>query len=142
MIFYTEVFGIKSDDLDAVTEDVAVALGTEPNLRYGEGRGGDYSAFDPAEGGDVVLQHNMVGLDEWDESEDWAEEDYKEFALIILVQQHEGYFDYEPKLTSMKRFPATLLYRRQYDEETRERQVDFELKTARSGDSTPAAPQD
>ena len=141
MIFYTEVFGIKSEDLDAVTEEVAAALGTEPDLRYGEGRGGDYSAFRPTEGGRLILQNNFVGFDEWDESEDWAEKDYKEFALIILVEQHESYLDYEPKLASMKRFPATLLYRRQYDDETRERKVDFELKTARSDDSTPAPPR-
>lgn len=142
MIYFTEVFGIKGEDLDAVTEEVAAALKIEPDLRYGEGRGGDYTAFDPVEGGDLILQRNLIGVDEWDESEDWVEDDYKEFGLIILVEHGADYIDFVPKLTSMKRFPATLLYRQQYDDEARERKLLFELKTAQSEDSTPALPQD
>ena len=119
----TEVFGIRSEDLDAVTEEVAATLNTEADLRYGEGRGGDYSAFDPDTGGSLILQDNFNGIEQ-----DWEQKDYKEFGLIVLIEHEDSYFDYEPQLTSMKRFPATLLHRRRYDSETREKELLFELR--------------
>ena len=119
----TEVFGIKSEDLDAVTEEMAAALSTEANLRYGEGRGGDYSSFRPEAGGRLILQDNFNGIER-----EWTQKDYKEFGLVVLVQQKDGYFDYEPQLSGMKRFPATLLHRRRYDSETGEKEHLFELK--------------
>ena len=119
----TEVFGIKSEDLDAVTEEMATVLSTEANLRYGEGRGGDYSAFDPETGGSLTLQDNFNDIEQ-----EWTQKNYKEFGLIVLVQQKDSYFDYEPQLSGMKRFPATLLHRRRYDSETGEKEHLFELK--------------
>lgn len=131
----TEVFGIESKDLDAVTEEVAKALGTKADLRYGEPRGGDYTAFDPETGGSVSLQKNYNGIEQ-----EWEEKDYKEFGLIIIIEQEENYFDYEPKLAGMKRFPATLLYRNHYDHETGVDKDLFVLKEARAKaqDSGPA----
>ena len=119
----TEVFGIKSEDLDAVTEELADALETEANLRYGEAKGGDYSAFDPRTGGSLILQDNSNGIEQ-----EWEQKKYKEFGLIILVQQSGSYFDYEPQLSRMKRFPVTLLHRRYYDSEAEKTDRLFELK--------------
>ena len=131
----TEFFGIKSEDLDAVTEDVAAALNIEAELRYNEGRGGDYSAFSPESGADITLYDNYNGIDR-----EWTLEDYKEFGLLILIEQRDSYFDYESQLTGMKRFPATLLHRNHYDHETGEDRDLFVLKEARAKaeDSGPA----
>lgn len=136
MFLYTEVFGFEEKDLDAVTEAVATALETRAELRFGEPRGGGYSAFDPVEGGGMILQHNLVGIEESMDfegvlEEDWAEEDYKEFGIILLIEQRSSHFDYAPKLATIERFPATLLYRKRYNLETRERELLFELKEAR-----------
>ena len=131
----TEVFGIKSEDLDAVTEEMASALSTEANLRYGEGRGGDYSAFDPETGGSFTLQDNFNGIEQ-----EWTQKDYKEFGLIVLVEQKDGYFDYAPQLSGMKRFPATLLYRNRYDSETKKDEDLFVLKDERAGKEGGSSP--
>lgn len=131
----TEVFGIKSEDLDAVTEEVAAALRTEANLRYGEAKGGDYSSFRPASGGSLILQDNFNGIEQ-----EWEQKNYKEFGLIILVQQSGSYFDYEPNLTSMPRFPATLLYRNRYDSETEKDEDLFVLKHERAKSGEGAGP--
>ena len=106
MIFYEEVHGFESEDLNAVAQEVGLALGTEPLDKHNDGYGGDYAVFRPAEGGELKLYDNQSRMDE-----EWQEKEYKEFGLILLIEQQDEYADYAAKLEGMKTFKPTLLYR-------------------------------
>jgi len=130
MLFFTDKFGFKSDDLDAITSELSRVLNQPPRLQFNDSLGGDYSAFGKTEepGGRKRVYHNHFhdGIEP-----DIQEEDFPELGLILLieheVQRQVDYVDYEPVLRKMKNFEPVLLYRDRLDESTGKDEVLFDL---------------
>ena len=89
-----------------MAQEIGVALGTAPINKHYDGFGGDYFVFWPAGGGDLDLYDNQSRMDS-----EWQEEAYKEFGLILKIEQQGDYVDYAAKLGEMKIHKPTLLYR-------------------------------
>lgn len=106
MIFHTEAHGFESEDLDAVAQEIGHALSTDPISKHYDGYGGDYFVLRPAGGGKLQLYDNQSRMDG-----EWHEGDYKEFGLILLIEQRDRYVDYAAKLGEMKIHKPALLYR-------------------------------
>ena len=130
MIFYTEKFGFSTDDLDAVTAELSRVLEKPAKPRFGDSRGGDYSAFGKYDepGGGLSLYHNHFhdGIEP-----DIQEEDFPELGLILLIEhaieRDADYVDYEPVLKEMRTFEPVLLYRSRYPDGADKAEVLFDL---------------
>ena len=140
MIFYTEKFGFKSDDLDAVTAELSRVLERPVEPHSSAERGGDYSAFGDFDepGGGLSLYHNHFHDGT---GPDIQEEDFPELGLILLIahviERETDYVDYEPVLQKMKTFEPILLYRERFDKTTGKDEVLFDL----AKDKDRSAPQ-
>ena len=122
-MFHTEAHGFESEDLDAVAQEIGLALATEPVDKHYDGYGGDYFVFRPSEGGKLQLYDNQSRMDR-----EWQEEAYKEFTLILLIEQQGDRVDYETRLRDMKLHQPTLLYRTEFDDQAWTYEKVFELK--------------
>ena len=123
MMFHTEAHGFESEDLDAVAQEVGHALSTDPISKHYDGYGGDYFVFRPSEGGKLQLYDNQSRMDG-----EWQEEAYKEFGLILKIEQQGDPVDYAAKLGEMSAHELTLLYRTKFDDEAWNFEKLFELK--------------
>ena len=130
MDLFTEKFGFESDNIDAVTEELARALYMKPERRFYEGYGGDYTLFRDQDkpNGDLVLYlNNHLDVD----GPITHEESYPELGLILLIEQEGEYVDYEVKLNKMRQFRPILLYRTKYPEGADNFEVLFDLAEER-----------
>lgn len=131
MILNTEKFGFESDDLAAVTAAISRALEVPARPRFYEGFGGDFSSFGKYKeaGGVLSLYRNH-----FHDGEDRVvqEESFPELGLILLVEQRGEYKNYEPILAKMDTFKPILLLRRRYDDETREKEILFDLASGQA----------
>lgn len=123
MIFHTEVHGFKSENLEAVAEEVAAATGAELSIHHNDTYGGDYGFFKPKQGGRLKLYDNQNRMDH-----EWHEEAYKEFGLILKVEQQDARVDFAARLEEMKAHKPTLLYRTEFDDQAWTYEKLFELK--------------
>ena len=125
-MYHTEIYGFKSLDLDAITDELSRVLARTPRLSRSDSRGSDVSAYGYYDkpGGSLKLfkNHSHDGIEPI-----VNEPDYPEMDSILLIEQKGDYVDYAPKLERMERFEVILLLRRRYDSETREREVLFDL---------------
>jgi len=131
MDMFTEKYGFESDDLDAVTKELARVLGMAAKLHFYEGYGGDYTVFGERgkPGGHMSLYpNNHAEVD----GPTTHEEDFPELGLILLIQQQGQYFDYGPKLRKMENLRPILLHRRQLLDSIGKKEVLFDLARDRA----------
>jgi hypothetical protein len=134
MKLFTDKFGFESDDLEAVTTEVSRVTKLEAEPRYYEGRGGDYSAFGKLDSSDGKLSLYVNHFH--DETELVIQEkDFPEMGIILKVELRNNYVDYEPALRKIQAYKPVLLFRRQYDSETRVTDVLFDFAKERSKNS-------
>ena len=131
MDLFTETYGFESDDLDAVTKELARVLKMTPETHFYEGYGGDYTSFGDRykPGGDISLYPNHHAEVDGPTTH---EEDFPEMGLILLIQQRKQYVSYEPKFQQMELFNPILLHRSRYETETKKNEILFDLAKERS----------
>jgi hypothetical protein len=89
-----DLYGFRSNDLEAARASVETTLGVELDPRNSSYRGGDYYCKSTEDKDEVLLQTNNDG-----EEDGWAEEDYKEFGVLLRVYSPEHGDDYKEALT-------------------------------------------
>ncbi|MCG8545013.1 MAG: hypothetical protein MJE12_12480 [Alphaproteobacteria bacterium] len=126
MDFFTDKFGFKSDDLDAVTAELSRVLDMPVEPHFYEGFGGDYSAFGEHDelGGQLSLYRNRFHNGR---EREIHEEDFPELGLVLLIEQQGQHVDYVPILQKIQSFKPILLYRDRYLERPDKSEVLFDL---------------
>lgn len=130
MVIFTDKYGFVSDDLDAVTEELARILDMIPEAHFNEGRGGDYWVFrenDTPDGRLVVYLNHSLDVD----GPIIQEDDFLELGVILLIEQRDEYVDYELKLRGMNKYEPILLYRSKYPPDAGQPRVLFDLAKER-----------
>lgn len=87
-----DLYGFRSNDLEEARASVEAALGVELSLHDSSYHGGDYYRKNTEANDEIVLQIN-------DDGEGWAEEDYKNYGVLLHVYSPERGDDYKKALT-------------------------------------------
>lgn len=131
MDYFTDKFGFESDDIEAVTGELARATKLKAEPHSYEGFGGDYSAFGNSNdhGGQLSLYTNRFhdGIEP-----DIHEENFPELGLVLLIEQQGEYVDYKPIFKELDGFESILLYRDRYLAATDKSEVVFDLAKEQS----------
>src|SRR6516165_511709 len=93
-----DLYGFRANDLEAARSSVETALGVKLDPRNSSYRGGDYYCKSTQDKDEVLLQTNNDG-----EEDGWAEEDYKEFGVLLRVYSPEHGDKYKKALTDRDR---------------------------------------
>ena len=88
-----DLFGLKSNDLEAARAVVERAFGLALEPRHSSYRGGDYYSNRLDNQDEIILQLNNDG-----EEGGWAEEDYKDFGVLLSVYSPENGDRYQKAL--------------------------------------------
>jgi len=90
-----DLYGFKAGDLEAARILVEKTLGIELEPRNSSYHGGDYYSKKLESRDEIVLQVNNDG-----EEGGWAEEDYKDFGVLLRLYSPEHGDEYKKVLTS------------------------------------------
>jgi hypothetical protein len=101
-----DLYGSKAGGLEAARVRAEKTLGIELDSRNSSYRGGDYYSKNLENRDEVLLQINNDG-----EEGGWAEEDYKNFGILLRVYSPDHGDDYKKLLLADKDSGFTLLER-------------------------------
>jgi hypothetical protein len=92
-----DLYGFNAGDLKTARTLVERALGVELDLRHGSYHGGDYYSKQLENKDEILVQTNN---DNDGEEGCWADEDYKNFGVLLRVYSPERGDEYKSALTS------------------------------------------
>jgi hypothetical protein len=91
-----DLFGLKADDLEAAREVFERTFGLTLEPRHGSYHGGDYYSKKLENKDEFILQTNN---DNGGEEGSWAEEDYKDFGVLLYIFSPSDGDQYKKLLT-------------------------------------------